>query len=258
MIASTCMAFHEAGKKVAVVLNIGGVIETNSWKEQPDAILLAWQGGQEGGNAASDVLSGKINPSGKLPMTFPINLDDHASNKNFPQDGEPMKITDILFAGEVDEEDRVQNRDYTIYEEGIYVGYRHFDKANLKVSYPFGFGLSYTNFEFSDLAVAVINDSINVQLTVKNTGDKKGKEVIQIYVSKPGTKIDRPVQELKAFAKTPNLESGEEVEMVLYIPVSELRYWDEEKSGWTLEKGGYTIQTGTSSRDIRVLKEIEI
>ena len=258
MITRTCLAFHEAGKKVVVVLNIGGVIETNSWKEQPDAILLAWQGGQEGGNSAADVLSGKINPSGKLPMTFPINLDDHASNKNFPQEGEPMKITDMLFESEVDEEDRVQNRDYTIYEEGIYVGYRHFDKVNSEVSYPFGFGLSYTDFEFSDLAVAVENDSINVQLTVKNIGDQVGKEVIQIYVSKPSTTIDRPVQELKAFAKTQNLEPGEAADLVLSIPISELRYWDEDKSGWALEKGSYTIQSGTSSRDIRVLQEIEI
>jgi beta-glucosidase len=258
MIASTCMAFHEAGKKVAVVLNIGGVIETNSWKEQPDAILLAWQGGQEGGNAAADVLSGKINPSGKLPMTFPINLDDHASNKNFPQDGEPLKITDMLFADEVDEEDRVQNRDFTIYEEGIYVGYRHFDKVNSEVSYPFGFGLSYTDFELSDMAVAVENDSIHVQLTVKNTGDQVGKEVIQIYVSKPNSLIDRPVQELKAFAKTENLEPGEAADLVLSIPTSELRFWNEDKSGWALEKGSHTIQSGTSSRDIRVLQEIEI
>lgn len=258
MIASTCLAFHEAGKKVVVVLNIGGVIETNSWKELPDAILLAWQGGQEGGNSAADVLSGKINPSGKLPMTFPINLDDHVSNNNFPQDGEPMKITDMLFGSDVDEEDKVKNRDYTIYEEGIYVGYRHFDKASLKVSYPFGFGLSYTNFELSDLAVAVKNDSINVQLTVKNTGDKMGKEVIQIYVSKPNSTIDRPVQELKAFAKTKNLEPGESVVLAFSIPISELRYWDENKSGWAQEKGSYTIQSGTSSRDIKALQEIEI
>ena len=258
MIVSTCLAFHEAGKKVVVVLNIGGVIETNSWKEQPDAILLVWQGGQEGGNSAADILSGRINPSGKLPMTFPINLHDHASNKNFPQEGEPMKITDMLFGSEVDEEDRVQNRDYTIYEEGIYVGYRHFDKVNSEVSYPFGFGLSYTDFEFSDLAVAVENDSINLQLTVKNIGDQVGMEVIQIYVSKPNSTIDRPVQELKAFAKTKNLESGESEDLVLSIPISELRYWDEDKSGWALEKGSYTIQSGTSSRDIRILQEIEI
>ena len=258
MITRTCLAFHEAGKKVVVVLNIGGVIETNSWKELPDAILLAWQGGQEGGNAAADVLSGRINPSGKLPMTFPINLDDHASNKNFPHDGEPIKITDMLFAGEVDEEDRVQNRDFTIYEEGIYVGYRHFDKANLKVSYPFGFGLSYTNFEFSDLAVTVENDSIHVQLKVKNTGDKIGKEVIQLYVSKPGTLIDRPIQVLKTFVKTQNLEPGESADLALSIPITDLRYWDEDKSDWALEKGSYTIQSGTSSRDIRVLQEIEI
>ena len=169
-----------------------------------------------------------------------------------------MKITDMLFGSEVDEEDRVQNRDYTIYEEGIYVGYRHFDKVNSEVSYPFGFGLSYTDFEFSDLAVAVENDSINLQLTVKNIGDQVGMEVIQIYVSKPNSTIDRPVQELKAFAKTKNLESGESEDLVLSIPISELRYWDEDKSGWALEKGSYTIQSGTSSRDIRILQEIEI
>lgn len=258
MVASTCLAFHEAGKKVIVVMNIGGVIETNSWKEQPDAILLAWQGGQEGGNSVADILSGKINPSGKLPMTFPIDLNDHASNANFPLDGEPFNPREMFFNSEVPEDEKVRNKDYTIYEEGIYVGYRHFDKANLKVSYPFGFGLSYTNFEISDLVVAVENDSINVQLNVKNIGDQVGKEVIQIYVSKPNSTIDRPVQELKAFAKTKNLVSGESEDLVLSIPISELRYWDEDKSGWALEKGSYTIQSGTSSRDIRVLQEIEI
>ena len=191
-------------------------------------------------------------------MTFPIDLNDHASNANFPLDGEPFNPREMFFNSEVPEDEKVRNKDYTIYEEGIYVGYRHFDKANLKVSYPFGFGLSYTDFEFSDLAVAVENDSINLQLTVKNIGDQVGKEVIQIYVSKPNSTIDRPVQELKAFAKTKNLVSGESEDLVLSIPISELRYWDEDKSGWALEKGSYTIQSGTSSRDIRVLQEIEI
>jgi len=258
MIASTSQVFQEAGKKVIVVLNIGGVIETNSWKEQPDAILLAWQGGQEGGNSVADILSGKINPSGKLPMTFPINLNDHDSNANFPLDGEPFSPSDMIFSSEVPEEEKVRNKDYTLYEEGIYVGYRHFDKVNSEVSYPFGFGLSYTEFELSNLAVAVENDSINVHFTVKNIGDQMGKEVIQIYVSKPNSTIDRPVQELKAFAKTQNLEPGEVADLAISIPISDLRYWDEDKSGWALEKGRYIIQSGTSSRDISLLKEIEI
>ena len=164
----------------------------------------------------------------------------------------------MFFSSEVPEDEKVRNKDYTIYEEGIYVGYRHYDKVNSEVSYPFGFGLSYTDFELSDMAVAVQNDSIHVQLTAKNIGDKMGKEVIQIYVSKPNSTIDRPVQELKAFAKTHNLEPGETAELILSIPISDLRYWDEDKSDWALEKGSYTIQSGTSSRDIRVLQEIEI
>ena len=153
MIATTCTIFHEAGKKVIIVLNIGGVIETSSWKQQPDAILLAWQGGQEGGNAVADILKGTVNPSGKLPMTFPVHLNDHASNANFPLDGEPMDIPEMILDKEIKEEDKVRNKDYTLYEEGIYVGYRHFDKANVAVSYPFGYGLSYTNFEMNNLDV---------------------------------------------------------------------------------------------------------
>ncbi|MEN0007025.1 MAG: glycoside hydrolase family 3 protein, partial [Bacteroidota bacterium] len=152
MIKNACEVFHEVGKKVVVVLNIGGVIETASWKALPDAILLAWQGGQEGGNSVADILGGKVNPSGKLPMTFPLALNDHASNANFPTEGGHFGIEDIfgmMFFGppQRPEEEQVRNRDYTHYEEGVYVGYRHFDKTELAVSYPFGYGLSYTSFE---------------------------------------------------------------------------------------------------------------
>lgn len=259
MIANTCQAFHAAGKKVIVVLNIGGVIETASWKEQPDAILLAWQGGQEGGNSVADILSGKANPSGKLPMTFPINLADHASNANFPLDGEPMSLFNMFFAGKAkSEEEKIRNKDYTLYEEGIYVGYRHFDKADKEVSYPFGYGLSYTGFAYDKMEATLANDTVNVVVTVRNTGDQAGKEVVQIYVSKVNSTIDRPNQELKAFAKTRNLAPGESEGIMISIPVSELSYWDEENSGWALEKGLYSIKSGSSSRDIRLIKEIEI
>ncbi len=259
MIENTCRIFHKASKHVIVVMNIGGVIETSSWKAQPDAILLAWQGGQEGGNSVADILSGKVNPSGKLPMTFPVNLDDHASNKNFPQDGEPMNVMDMIFGGEVEsEEDMVRNRDYTIYEEGIYVGYRYFDKAKLDVSYPFGYGLSYTDFEYGDLNVTEENDTINVLVTVQNTGDQAGKEVVQVYVSKPNSIVDRPEQELKAFVKTKALAPKETQEIVFLIPVSELRYWDEDKPGWILESGTYSIRIGASSRDIRFALEVDL
>ncbi len=152
IIQTVCKSFHEAGKKVVVILNIGGVIETASWKEQPDAILLAWQGGQEGGNSVADILSGRVNPSGKLTMTFPVALEDHASMANFPMTGEPMGMTSILLnVKPKPEKEQVKNIDYTKYEEGIYVGYRHFDKHNINVSYPFGYGLSYTTFEYGKM-----------------------------------------------------------------------------------------------------------
>ena len=259
MIDMTCTAFHALGKKVIVVLNIGGVIETNSWKAKPDAILLAWQGGQEGGNAVADVLSGKVNPCGKLPMTFPVNLKDHASTKNFPMTGTKMSITDMIFGNKrKPEEEQVRNIDYTVYEEGIYIGYRHFDKNKMNVSYPFGYGISYTGFEYTNLETDVLNDTIHTILSVTNTGKRAGKEVVQLYVSKPDTKIDRPVRELKAFAKTPIIKPGETVEVIMKIPVSDLSYWDENNSKWTLEKGAYIIQIGSSSRDIRLHSEIGI
>ncbi len=259
MIQLATQKFHEAGKQLVVVLNIGGVIETASWKDLPDAILLAWQGGQEGGNSVADILSGRVNPSGKLPMTFPVNLQDHASNANFPLDGEPMKITDAFAMGkEKPEKERIRNKDYTYYEEGIYVGYRHFDKANVAVSYPFGFGLSYTRFEYSNINVTVNSDTVNISTDIKNIGDFSGKEVIQVYVAKPNSGIDRPVQELKAFAKTKKLEPGDSRTISMRIPVNELSYWDETNARWELERGNYEIRLGASSRDIMLVGEIDL
>jgi beta-glucosidase len=255
----TCEVFHEAGKRVIVVLNIGGVIETASWKELPDAILLAWQGGQEGGNSVADILNGQINPSGKLPMTFPIKLEDHASHANFPLKGGTMEMGNF-FSGskEKPEAEKVRNEDYTHYEEGIYVGYRHFDKAQLDVSYPFGFGLSYTEFAFTDMEATVANDTLTVSVRVQNTGDQAGKEVVQLYAAKPNSAVDRPDQELKAFAKTGILGPGASASLEMQIPVSELRYWDESQAGWVLEQGSYTVRIGASSRDIKLTEEVEI
>ena len=259
IIQNVCKTFHEAGKKVVVILNIGGVIETASWKDLPDAILLAWQGGQEGGNSVADILSGKVNPSGKLTMTFPVRLEDHASIANFPLEKQAMGLSSMMPGNKQKPADKqVRNIDYTKYEEGIYVGYRHFDKNNIKVSYPFGFGLSYTNFEYEDLNVKLLNDSISISLSVENSGQVPGKEVAEIYVSKPDTKIDRPVQELKAFAKTPLLNAGESAKLTFRIPLTDLSYWDEVTSKWAMEKGVYTINAAASSRDKRLSKEISL
>ena len=259
LIDRSCRIFHSAGKKVVVVLNVGGVIETASWSTQPDAILLAWQGGQEGGNAVADVLSGQVNPSGKLPVTIPVRLSDHASHANFPLDGEPMSLKSFLFPrGDKPAKDQVRNKDYTLYEEGLYVGYRHFDKAKLDVAYPFGFGLSYTEFALENLVVNLANDSIEVQALVRNTGTRAGKEVVQLYISKLDAAIDRPEQELKAFAKTDLLDPGASTAVSFRIPVSDLSYWDEAKAGWSLEKGRYGIRLGTSSRNIRLNGAVEL
>ncbi|MEN0047254.1 MAG: glycoside hydrolase family 3 C-terminal domain-containing protein, partial [Bacteroidota bacterium] len=260
MMTKVCNAFQSTGKQVVVVMNVGGVIETASWKAQPDAILLAWQGGQEGGNSVADILSGKSNPSGKLPMTFPIHLNDHASNANFPLEGGVFDPVAILMKGTAEKpaSEKIKNRDYTNYEEGIYVGYRHFDKSDLAVSYPFGYGLSYTNFDFSDLTVLAENDTIKVSLNVYNTGTRTGKEVVQIYVAKPDTQVDRPVKALKAFAKTPNLAPDELVSLSFQIPFVDLRYWSESDNQWVLESGDYSIQVGASSRAIRLEEMVNV
>lgn len=259
LIRNVCDAFHASGKKVVVVLNIGGVIETASWKAKPDAILLAWQGGQEGGNSVADIISGKVNPSGKLPMTFPVALEDHASSANFPMEGIPMKISD-LFTGSKEKtaEELVRNVDYTLYEEGIYVGYRHFDTREIEVSFPFGFGLSYTEFAYENMEVELTGGELQIAVRVENTGSVAGKEVVEIYVSKPESEIDRPVRELKAFAKTPLLNGGETAVVTMRIPVEDLSCWNEDLPGWALEGGTYTIHAAASSRDIRLSKEIKL
>ncbi len=259
MLETVCQKFQAAGKKVIVVLNIGGVIETASWKSQPDAILLAWQGGQEGGNSVADILSGRVNPSGKLPMTFPVSINDHWSHANFPLTGESMSLLDLLGSRkEKAEDEKVENVDITNYEEGVYVGYRHFDKSGKDVSYPFGYGLSYTDFIYSDLEIKQDSGQIILSLKVENSGKSAGKEVVQVYVAKTNSTVDRPVQELKAFYKTELLAPGNQEEINLQLSNMDLMYWSEEKSDWELEPGLYEIRIGTSSRDIRLKEEINI
>ena len=205
LIQNVSSAFHLEGKKVVVVLNIGGVIETNSWKDMVDAILLPWSPGQEGANAVADVLTGKANPSGKLPMTFPVNFTDHPSSANFPYDYTRPQ-NNSFFRGPAQP---VKDVDYTDYEEGIYVGYRHFTTSGTKVSYPFGYGLSYTDFAYSKPVVKAGTDGFTATVTVTNTGSVAGKEVVELYVSAPAGGMDKPKLELKAFAKTRELQPGE-------------------------------------------------
>ena len=252
MIEAVCAAFHEAGKKVVVILNIGGVIETASWKNLPDAVLLAWQAGQEGGNSVADVLKGVANPSGKLTMTFPVRYEDHASSRNFPID-----MAFGMFGKDKDAEPQ-RNVDYTEYEEGIYVGYRWFDKQGLEVSYPFGYGLSYTRFEWSEASVKPSRGETAVSVKVTNTGKIPGKDVVELYVAAPQGELDKPVKELKAYAKTRELQPGESQLVTLKVKNSELASYDESASAWVTDAGHYDFMLGSSSRDIRATLCAEI
>ncbi|MBK8946261.1 MAG: glycoside hydrolase family 3 C-terminal domain-containing protein [Ignavibacteriae bacterium] len=233
--------FHVKNKKVIVVLNVGGVWETESWQNYVDAILLMWQPGQEGGNALADIISGKINPSGKLPDSFPIKYEDVPSAKSFP--GEPK--------------DEPVN---SFYDEGIYVGYRYYNTFNIPTSYEFGFGLSYTNFEFSDLAISnkKFNGKIEVSVKIKNIGKVAGKEVVQLYLSAPQTEIEKPIYELKRFVKTKLLVPGESQQLNFSLDTKSLSSFWSGISSWVADKGEYKIYIGSSSKELKLSETFQL
>ena len=236
LIIDVCNAFHAADKPVIVIINSGSVIETASWNSYPDAILCAWQPGMEGGNSIADLLTGKVNPSGKLTMTWPIAATDHASTQNFPG-----QVDFYTYENEKSGGRQVENHDYTNHDEDIYVGYRYFDTFEKPVVYPFGYGLSYTTFAYGKPAAKVSGEAVTVTVTVKNTGSVSGKEVAQVYVTAPKGTIEKPAQELKAFAKTRELKPGESQVLTMKIPVRMLASFDEAGSQWLTEAGNYTF-----------------
>ena len=254
LITDVCNTFHAAGKPVIVIINSGSVIETASWSNYPDAILCAWQPGMEGGNSIADLLTGKVNPSGKLTMTWPIAATDHPSTKNFPG-----QLDDYSLKMMIGSKAPIPGHAYTNHEEDIYVGYRYFDTFQKDIAYPFGFGLSYTTFEFSKpVAKAKGKDAVEVSITVKNTGAVSGKEVAQVYVQAPQGKLEKPSQELKAFAKTRELQPGESQTLTMIIPVRDLASFDEAGSQWLTEAGTYTFRIGNSSRDIQAMASLKL
>lgn len=190
LIKNVCEAYHKAGKKVVVVLNIGGAIETASWKNEPDAILVPWQCGQEIGNSIADLLSGKSTPSGKLSMTWPVKVEDDPSTVNFPANTSGYDING--FSKDASKFAGVKNIGYTDYDEDIYVGYRYYDSFKKNVSYPFGYGLSYTTFSYSGVKAADNGNSVTVTATITNTGNRAGKEVAEVYVTAPKGKVEKP------------------------------------------------------------------
>lgn len=234
--------FHKKGKKVIVVMNVCGVVETASWKDKPDAILLAWLPGQECGNAIAEIINGKAYPSGHLPMTFPINYSDIPSSKNYP----------FL------DQKSGKNFDYTNYEEGIWVGYRYFNTADVKVSYSFGYGLGYTSFSFSEPKIKKVKNDYIASIKVTNIGVNKGKECVQLYIKSPNKSMIMPESELKAFGKTKELSPGESAIIELSFNDYDLASFEENISSWKTSKGRYEIWFGNSSTNILAKKSLEI
>lgn len=247
MLAAVCHEFHKLNKKVVVILNVGGVIETSLLSEMADAILLAWQPGMEGGNAIADVLTGKTYPSGKLSVTFPVKLEDVPATKNFPKDytiwterdmSKARKATFPCFAE-------------TIYEEDLNVGYRYFQTENKPVSFPFGFGMGYTTFEYSNASVKKKGNDYVATVMVKNTGSYAGKEVVQLYISAPKGTLKKPAYELKAYAKTRELQPGESQLLEMTFSNYDLASYDEMQQAWVTDGGQYTAHFAASAADLR-------
>lgn len=254
LVKNVTNAFHKRGKKTVVVLNIPGVIETASWRDMPDAILLAWMGGQETGNAIADVLSGIVNPSGKLTMSFPLNYANVPSAAYFinPDAFTAEDADKFMHLQPVDTVGRGAGAYDSNYGEGIFVGYRAYDTDGTEVAYPFGYGLSYTKFDYKNPAVQLADGKILLTVDVKNTGKVAGREVVQAYAKAPANEaLPKPAHELKGFAKTGLLQPGATETVTIAIPVESLASFDEEQSAWVLDGGEYALQLGASSRDIR-------
>ena len=250
LIKSVSAAYQAKGKKVIVILNVGGVIETSSWKDLPDAILLAWQAGQETGNSIADIISGKAVPSGKLAVSFPVNYSDVASSKTFPG-----RVTVQAQQGEAGTGGFTRGQPAEIiYEDGIYVGYRYYNTFNVPVSYEFGYGLSFTSFEYSNLKLSSPNfgKNITVSVDVKNSGKFAGKEVVQLYLGAPKGKLDKPESELKGFVKTKILQPGEVQTLTFVVDAKSLASFDTSSSSWIADAGKYSVKTGASSKDIKL------
>ena len=235
LVGDVCAHF----KKVAVVLNIGGVMDTSWFKDNPriQSVLLAWQGGLEGGLAEAELLCGLDNPSGHLSDTFAARLEDYPSSDSF-----------------------YESDDYVSYYEDIYVGYRYFETVpgkKQKVIYPFGYGLSYTSFDISDAGASEENGHVKFHCRVKNTGPRAGREVVQLYVSAPQGKLGKPSLELAAFAKTGELAPGETEELTMVCDIADLASYDDTgkvcKSSFVLEAGTYSFYFGTNVRDCEKL-----
>ncbi|MEU4691417.1 glycoside hydrolase family 3 C-terminal domain-containing protein [Actinoplanes sp. NPDC023714] len=216
-----------ANPRTVVVLSNGAVLATTPWDSAVPALIEGWLLGQAGGSAIADVLFGRVNPSGRLAETIPVKLADHPSFLDFPGENGHVR-----------------------YGEGIHIGYRGFDARETPVAYPFGFGLSYTTFAYGTANATATATGVEIRVPVTNTGGREGREVVQAYVSLPGSRVSRAPRELKAFA-TVDLAAGQTAEVLLTIDRDDLAYWETRLGRWVVEGGAYLVSVGASSRDIR-------
>jgi beta-glucosidase len=223
-----------ANKNVIVVLTNGSPLLMDKWINKVKGVVETWFPGSEGGNAVADVLLGNYNPSGKLPVTFPHRWEDCSAYPTY----------NVL-------------KERTYYADDIYVGYRHFDKFNIQPLFPFGYGLSYTSFEYSDIATSKNGDKYEVSFLVKNTGKVKGEEAAQVYVSSYGLNVERPVKELKGFSKL-MLDPGQQKTVTIKLDKSAFAYYSEKDSEWKVDPGNYKIAVGGSSVDLKLQADLEI
>ena len=256
LIKTVSEAYHAKGKKVIVLLDICSPIDVASWQNQVDALVCTWQGGQESGFSVADVLSGKVNPSGKLPMTFQIKYGDAYADKNFPANVDDKTLGAMFMWGydkdkAPEERNPEANIDYTNYEEDIYVGYRYFDSFGKDVAYPFGFGLSYTTFSYDNMNVSEAGGVYTVKVDVKNTGSRAGRNVVELFVAAPNSKkLNKPEKELRNYAKTKNLKPGETETITMQVKTEDLASFNEKASAWKTDAGDYTFMICSSANDI--------
>jgi len=249
-------------KTVVVLLN-GSPIAMDNWINNAPAILEGWYPGMLGGEVLADTLFGDINPSGKLPITFPKSLKDspaHKTQRQYPGVGTMVKENMAADAfKKIDIDKFADNK--VFYDEGIYVGYRHFDKHNVEPLFPFGFGLSYTTFEYQacdlDKTTVKASETFKAIVTIKNIGKYDGSEVIQVYYSDVEASVDRPIKELFGFEKVA-LKVGETKKVEIVLRASDLAFYDVKSKNWKVESGKFKILIGTSSRDIKFTKEINV
>ena len=260
-------ALHEVNPNLVTVLISGGPCDLRTLEQYSPAIVQGWWNGMEGGTALAEVLFGDIAPSGKLPFTFPLKLEDSPAYAlgNFPGENSGEDLFTLMYRLDATGYTREQIREYIAnlpdpesrYTEGIFVGYRWFDTKNVPVMYAFGHGLSYVDFEYGDLTCRQKKDMIQVSFDLTNLGDMEADEVAQLYVKRIDSKIERPAKELEAFDRI-TLKAGETRKVTLEFPVSELAHWDMETNGWVLEPGKIEILVGSASDDIRQSIQTEI